>query len=79
MLKIVPKCAMLCHLFFGGFFFQLTLADLTLVNMGLVGMHFAGVQPDHFKKWPKLQGLKERVEATPAIARWIKERPETPF
>ena len=59
---------------------QITLADLTAVNMGLAGVIFGGKKPEeHFKKWPKLAALKGRVEANPALAKWVKERPESPF
>ena len=45
---------------------QLSVADLTLVNMGNTCLYFAGNSAEHFKKCPKLQALKERVEALPA-------------
>jgi len=30
-------------------------------------------------KYPGLKSIKEKVEALPNIAKWLKERPDTPF
>ena len=64
---------------FFGFFYggQLTWADLMAFQMcdftdWLVG---AG----QIDQWPKLSALRRRIAETPAIADWIRRRPETPY
>jgi glutathione S-transferase len=34
---------------------------------------------DTLAKYPKLKGLKEKVEALPAIKKWLEVRPKTEF
>ena len=38
-----------------------------------------GEFPDGLDKFPKLRALQKRIHALPSIAKYIKERPDTPF
>jgi len=62
-----------------GFFVgdTLTWADITFLN---IGADYACMMGEgNLDGFPKLKALKERVEAIPQIADWIKERKVTPF
>jgi len=53
---------------------ELTFADLTFLNIG--GLMVTLMKTD-LSKFPKLAALVERVNSSPKIAAWIKERPVT--
>ena len=58
--------------------FQLTAADLQfLASIECVTLLFK--QKDLLKKFPSLQALHDRVSAQPAIAAYLKKRPDTMF
>ena len=55
--------------------FQVTIADLSFVNMGMLIL-IACNGASLLDKFPKLKALKEKVEGLPQIAAWIAERPK---
>lgn len=56
---------------------QLTWADIVLATAAPMFDMMSG--GDTLAKYPKLKGLKEKVEALPAIKKWIEIRPKTEF
>lgn len=57
-------------------FFQLTWIDLCFSTYASI---LDGESKNVFDKFPTLQKLIETVHKLPAIEKWIKQRPETPF
>ncbi|XP_019644617.1 PREDICTED: hematopoietic prostaglandin D synthase-like [Branchiostoma belcheri] len=56
---------------------ELTLADITFFNTtDLVGRYFKLPSMDQFSG---LKKVMDHVTSNPGIAKWLKERPETPF
>ena len=55
---------------------QLTYADLQFVHI-IEYLAVFSYCPNILNDYPKLKALRERVEAIPIIAAWIKERPKT--
>ena len=56
------------------FFFQLTVADLTLRGyLEFLGLQFL------FDKFPKVAASCKKVEENKNIAKWLKERPDNVF
>ena len=56
--------------------FQVTIADMSFLNMGTVIL-IACNEASLLDKFPKLKALMERVEGLPKIAEWIAARPKT--
>ncbi|KAJ3663471.1 hypothetical protein Zmor_007730 [Zophobas morio] len=52
---------------------RLTWADLYLISFSTNFDQFVG--GDTYEKYPNLQALRKKVEALPAIKKWIEERP----
>jgi glutathione S-transferase len=56
---------------------KLTWADLYFVSMSPTFDTFTG--EDVFAKYPNLKALRDKVDALPAIKKWIEERPKSEF
>jgi glutathione S-transferase len=56
---------------------RLTWADLYFTSFSPSLVSFTG--EDAFAKYPNLQALIDKVNAIPAIKKWIAERPKTEF
>ena len=56
---------------------QLTWADMYFTSGGTGFDQFVG--SNTFDKYPTLKALREKVEALPAIKKWMEARPKTEF
>lgn len=56
---------------------QMSWADIAVFNW-MNNLELMGVCPS-FSLYPAAEGVNERVAAVPGIAKWLKERPETPM
>lgn len=57
--------------------FQLTVADLSVIQILTMPAAVKVDMDKQFEKVPKLKAHKKRVESVPKIAQWIANRPQT--